>query len=114
VILVSLNKTWPMVLRETYPAKRETLAKFYTCYSWPVRPSEEAALGSYADVPGGGPRARARGTAGSPSSLAPDRLRRNTVKGMGAPDRNALPSAAAGPVANTVRPHQHRVAVIEL
>jgi hypothetical protein len=50
VILVSLNKTWPMVLKETHPAKRETLAKFYTCYAWPMRPAELAALAAYADV----------------------------------------------------------------
>jgi hypothetical protein len=50
VILVSLNRTWPMVLRETHPAKREALAKLYTCYAWPVRPAEEAALPTYADV----------------------------------------------------------------
>ena len=39
-----------MVLRETHPAKREAMAKLYTCYAWPVRPSEETALGTYADV----------------------------------------------------------------
>ena len=50
MILVSLNKTWPMVLNETHPAKRETLAKFYTCYAWPMRPAELAALAVYADV----------------------------------------------------------------
>ena len=50
MILVSLNKTWPMVLQETHPAKREALAKLYTCYAWPARPAEEAAIASYADV----------------------------------------------------------------
>ena len=50
MILVSLNKTWPMVLQETHPARREALAKLYTCYAWPVRPAEEAALARYADV----------------------------------------------------------------
>lgn len=50
VILVSLNKTWPTVLQETYSAKREALAKLYTCYAWPARPAEEAALFEYADV----------------------------------------------------------------
>lgn len=50
MILVSLNKTWPMVLQEMHPAKREALAKLYTCYAWPVRPAEEAALATYADV----------------------------------------------------------------
>jgi hypothetical protein len=39
-----------MVLRETHTAKREAMAKLYTCYAWPVRPSEETALGTYADV----------------------------------------------------------------
>ena len=50
VILVSMNKTWPMVLQEDNPAKREALAKLYTFYAWPVRPAEEAALHNYADV----------------------------------------------------------------
>jgi hypothetical protein len=50
VILVRLNKTWPMVFEETHPAIRETLAKFYTCYAWPMRPAELAALPAYADV----------------------------------------------------------------
>jgi hypothetical protein len=32
---------------------------------------------------------------------------------MGAPDRKALPRASAGPVANTVHPHEHLGAALK-
>lgn len=44
MILVSLARTWPMVLRGDATAEGATLA------AWPVRPAELARLANFADV----------------------------------------------------------------